>query len=179
MPARPFAATALVVTLLALGGATALLPTAGSAQQAPPGTAQPPRERPLPSRHLEGRIAFMRAELKITDTQQAHWEQVATAMRASARQMDQMAQQPPRSRRESPDCRRTQSRRRTRQSALRASPLVSARDRPAGRVAREFLKGARRLSPDRRPMIPSPPSHLPIPQKGGADDAGARRLTLI
>ncbi|MBI3515424.1 MAG: Spy/CpxP family protein refolding chaperone [Proteobacteria bacterium] len=93
MPARPFAATALVVTLLALGGATALLPTAGVAQQAPPGTAQPPRERPSPGRHIEGRIAFMRAELKITDTQQVHWEQVATAMRASARQMDQMAQQ--------------------------------------------------------------------------------------
>ena len=93
MPARPFAAVALVATLLALGGATALLPATSAAQQPAQGTAQPPRERPLPSRHIEGRIAFMRAELKITDTQQVHWEQVATAMRANARQMDQMAQQ--------------------------------------------------------------------------------------
>ena len=93
MSVRPFAATALVVSLLALGGATALLPSASIAQQPGPGNAPPARERPLPSRHIEGRIAFMRAELKITDTQQAHWEQVAMAMRDNARQMDQMAQQ--------------------------------------------------------------------------------------
>src|SRR5258706_15009205 len=52
MPARPFAATALVVTPLALGRATPLLPTAGSAQQAPPGTAPPPRQPPLPNPHV-------------------------------------------------------------------------------------------------------------------------------
>src|SRR5258708_20477592 len=77
-------------------GATAahIVPATGYAQQAPgPAQAGPPRERPLPGRHVEGRIAFMRTELKITDSQQAQWERVAATMRANAAQMDQMASQ--------------------------------------------------------------------------------------
>src|SRR5258708_36557357 len=77
-------------------GATAahIVPATGYAQQAPgPAQAGPPRERPLPGRHVEGRIAFMRAELKITDSQQAQWERVAATMRTNAAQMDQMAGQ--------------------------------------------------------------------------------------
>jgi hypothetical protein len=93
MITRSPAATALAAVIVALGIGTALLPVTGVAQQPAPGTAAPARERPLPSRHIEGRIAFMRAELKITDAQQAQWERVVAAMRDSARQMDQMAQQ--------------------------------------------------------------------------------------
>ena len=93
MTPRSPAAAALAAVILGLGVATALLPTSGEAQQPPPGAAAPVRERPLPGRHIEGRIAFMRAELKITDTQQPHWDRVAAAMRDNARQMDQLAQQ--------------------------------------------------------------------------------------
>jgi len=93
MTARPFAAANLLVSLLALGSATALIPVAGVAQQLAPGAATPPRERPLPGRHIEGRIAFLRAELKITGGQQANWEKVAATMRDSARRMDQLAQE--------------------------------------------------------------------------------------
>lgn len=80
---------------LATGILSALLVTGtlapAFAQQQPP--APPARERPLPGRHIEGRIAFMRTELKITDAQQAQWERVAAAMRANAQQRDQQAQQ--------------------------------------------------------------------------------------
>ena len=37
--------------------------------------------------HIEGRIAFLKAELKITDAQQPLWDAVADAMRASAQDM--------------------------------------------------------------------------------------------
>ena len=93
MSLRSPAAAALAAVIVGLGIATALLPTAGEAQQPTPGAAAPARERPLPGRHIEGRIAFMRAELKINDAQQPHWDRVAAAMRDNARQMDQMAQQ--------------------------------------------------------------------------------------
>jgi hypothetical protein len=42
-----------------------------------------------PGRHIEGRIAFLKAELKITDAQQPQWDKVAAAMRDNARELDQ------------------------------------------------------------------------------------------
>jgi hypothetical protein len=82
-------------TALLIGATAAtIVPTTGFAQQAAaPAQAGPARERPLPGRHVEGRIAFMRTELKITDGQQAQWERVAATMRTNAAQMDQMATQ--------------------------------------------------------------------------------------
>jgi hypothetical protein len=68
------------------------MPAAGTAQQ-PAAAPQHQHERPVPSRHIEGRIAFMRAELKITVAQQAQWDRVADAMRTSAKQKDQLFQQ--------------------------------------------------------------------------------------
>jgi hypothetical protein len=91
MKARPITAAAMLAVLTIVAASATLAPSPGSAQQPAAPGAQ--RERPLPSRHVEGRIAFLRAELKITDAEQARWEHVAAAMRASARQMDQMAQQ--------------------------------------------------------------------------------------
>jgi hypothetical protein len=44
-------------------------------------------------RHLDGRIAFLKAELKITDAQAPQWEKVAAAMRDNARDMQQAAAQ--------------------------------------------------------------------------------------
>src|SRR5258706_6979606 len=82
-------------TALLIGATAAtIVPATGYAQQAPgPAQTGPARERPLPGRHVEGRIAFMRTELKITDSQQAQCERVAATMRANAAQMDQMASQ--------------------------------------------------------------------------------------
>jgi periplasmic protein CpxP/Spy len=79
--------------LVLAGTVTVLMPESGSAQQQAPTAAAPPHERPLPSRHIEGRIAFMKAELKITGAQERQWDLVASAMRANAGRMDQLMQQ--------------------------------------------------------------------------------------
>ena len=52
-----------------------------------PGDAAPgPRHaRFTPGRHIEGRIAFLQAELKITPAQKAQWDKVATVMRDTAK----------------------------------------------------------------------------------------------
>jgi Spy/CpxP family protein refolding chaperone len=39
----------------------------------------------MPGRHIEGRIAFLQAELKITPAQKAQWDKVATVMRDNAK----------------------------------------------------------------------------------------------
>jgi len=41
-------------------------------------------------KHVEGNIAFLKAELKITDAQQKPWDQFAEAMRANAKQINEM-----------------------------------------------------------------------------------------
>lgn len=47
-------------------------------------------ERMLPGQLVDGRIAFWRAELKITPAQEAQWRQVAAAMRQNANALDQL-----------------------------------------------------------------------------------------
>jgi hypothetical protein len=42
------------------------------------------------SAHVEGRIAFLKTELKITDTQTPQWDRFADALRAAARSMNEM-----------------------------------------------------------------------------------------
>jgi periplasmic protein CpxP/Spy len=42
----------------------------------------------LPGQLVEGRIAFLKAELKITPSQEADWEKVAAAMRQNADALD-------------------------------------------------------------------------------------------
>lgn len=46
-----------------------------------------------PARHVEGRIAFLKAELKITDAQAPLFQRVAEAMRANAKDMAQLHEQ--------------------------------------------------------------------------------------
>jgi len=70
--------TALV---LALGIAA---PLAVYAQSGAPATTAPARERPD---RIEGRIAFLRAELKITDPQTAQWNALTAVMRANNQAM--------------------------------------------------------------------------------------------
>jgi protein CpxP len=43
----------------------------------------------LPGQLIDGRIAFLKAELKITPAQESQWQQVATAMRDNAKALDQ------------------------------------------------------------------------------------------
>lgn len=43
-------------------------------------------------RHVEGRLAFLKAELKITDAQKPAWDRFAAAMRASAKSMSEARQ---------------------------------------------------------------------------------------
>ncbi len=40
------------------------------------------------SRHIEGRIAFLKAELGITPQQQAQWDKLAQVMRDNAKELD-------------------------------------------------------------------------------------------
>jgi len=88
MRCKPVAA--FVVAALALGTVSTVLPHEGWAQAAAPapaatsgpGAANGPRhERP---NHIEGRIAFLRTELKITDAQMPQWNAVADVMRRNA-----------------------------------------------------------------------------------------------
>jgi len=79
----------IIALAAALGGAgAATLPVQhAAAQTASPAPAPPPRpDRPREARpsHIEGRIAFLKAELKITPAQEAQFEKVAQALRQSA-----------------------------------------------------------------------------------------------
>lgn len=92
MKARYFAVAALSV-VLAAGAATVVLPETGVAQQAAPAAQTQNRPHHEHRSHIEGRIAFLHAELKITPAQQPQWDKVADVMRANARQMEQLFQQ--------------------------------------------------------------------------------------
>jgi Spy/CpxP family protein refolding chaperone len=85
----PLLAAALLTSIATLGLSPA------SAQTTPPtansGTVQTqPRHhaRMLPGQVVDGRIAFLKAELKITPAQETQWQQVATAMHENANALD-------------------------------------------------------------------------------------------
>jgi vacuolar-type H+-ATPase subunit H len=46
--------------------------------------------RMLPGQLVDGRIAFLKAELKITPAEETQWQQVATAMHQNATALDQV-----------------------------------------------------------------------------------------
>jgi hypothetical protein len=75
----------LVLTGAALAALATALPAASpamaQAQPQPPAAGAPPAARPLPPSRIEGRLAFLRTELKITDAQSKDWETVAQLMR--------------------------------------------------------------------------------------------------
>jgi len=87
----PFLAAALLTGVAAVGLTPALAHTASS--PAAPDAAQAPmrhHERMLPSQLVDGRVAFLKAELKITPAQEPQWQQVATAMHDNANALDQV-----------------------------------------------------------------------------------------
>lgn len=85
MPSRTFTALALAA-VLAGGTAVALAPIDADAQAQV--QRQVSRAAFTPGRHVEGRIAYLKAELKITDAQAPLWNKVADTLRDNAKQMD-------------------------------------------------------------------------------------------
>jgi Spy/CpxP family protein refolding chaperone len=88
----PFLAAALFTGVAAIGLAPALAQTA----PAPANSTAAPREarhhameRMMPGQFVDGRIAFLKAQLKITPAQEAQWQQVEAAMRENAKTLDQ------------------------------------------------------------------------------------------
>src|SRR5271169_414905 len=86
----PILAAALLTSVAALAlspsAAQTALPAANS------GTAQTQARhhaRMLPGQLVDGRIAFLKAELKITPPQETQWQHVAAAMRENANALDQ------------------------------------------------------------------------------------------
>jgi hypothetical protein len=87
MPLRNSISTRLLAAtaVLALGAGAVAVAQTPAASGAPAASAA---ERTHTHRsHIEGRIAFLKAELKITDQQAAAFNRVAEAMRASDREM--------------------------------------------------------------------------------------------
>ena len=101
--------------ILATAFATALTSTAAMAQQSPqpmmgqqmPGAVMgqgmmshmmqhgmmPMMGNMDPSQHIEGRLAFLKTELKITEAQVPHWNAYADALRANAKHMGELMKQ--------------------------------------------------------------------------------------
>jgi Spy/CpxP family protein refolding chaperone len=87
----PFLAAALLTGVAAVGLSPALAQNtpAPAAPEAAPAQMRH-HARMLPSQFVEGRIAFLKAELKITPAQETQWQQVATAMHENANALDQV-----------------------------------------------------------------------------------------
>lgn len=86
----PFLAAALFTSVAAVGLSPAL--AQNTPTPAAPGAGQTQMRqhaRMLPSQLVDGRIAFLKAELKITPAQETQWQQVATAMHENATALDQ------------------------------------------------------------------------------------------
>jgi protein CpxP len=88
-------ALALAAALAGAGGLTTLSAPNAAAQAtttAPQGQARPEHHFD-PGRHIEGRIAFLKAELKITDAQAPAFARVADAMRENVKDMAKLHEQ--------------------------------------------------------------------------------------
>jgi len=83
---RVIVAAALVVALA--GGAVAMMPSLAATAPDPAAT-QPMH---VHHRHTEGSIAFLKAELKITDAELPAWNALADAMRADSAESEQLHQ---------------------------------------------------------------------------------------
>jgi periplasmic protein CpxP/Spy len=88
----PVLAAALLTGVAVVGLTPALAqttPAPANAAAAPAEARHHAAERMLPSQLVDGRIAFLKAELKITPQQETQWQQVASAMRENAKSLDQ------------------------------------------------------------------------------------------
>ena len=89
---KPLFAAALFASTAALALAPALAqPAAAPADSAIQSQEHHhPGPRMMPGQLVDGRIAFLQAELKITPEQEAQWQSVAAAMRQNANALDQV-----------------------------------------------------------------------------------------
>jgi Spy/CpxP family protein refolding chaperone len=88
----PFLAAALFTSVAAIGLAPALAQTApapANSTAAPSEARHHAMERMMPGQFVDGRIGFLKAQLKITPAQEAQWQQVEAAMRENAKTLDQ------------------------------------------------------------------------------------------
>lgn len=93
-PVLPALALAALLAGAAGLGALPATPAAAQTNAAPQAApAQPERHHGTHARHTEGRIAFLKAELKITPAQEPQFDQVAKAMRENAAAMGQAFEQ--------------------------------------------------------------------------------------
>jgi vacuolar-type H+-ATPase subunit H len=89
---KPFLAAALFTGVAAVGLAPALaqtVPGPANSTAAPSEARHHEMGRMMPGQIVDGRIAFLKAELKITPTQETQWQQVEAAMRENAKALDQ------------------------------------------------------------------------------------------
>jgi periplasmic protein CpxP/Spy len=77
---------ALVMAAAISGTAVAIAPIPGAAQVNAQAATGDHAQRM--SRHIEGRIAYLKTELKITDAQAPLWDKVAAVMRQNAQALD-------------------------------------------------------------------------------------------
>jgi hypothetical protein len=90
----PALAIAALVGGAGLGALTVPQPAAAQAAATAPQQGEHHEwHRFSPARHIEGRIAYLKAELKITDAQAPQFERVAQAMRDNAKTMEQAVDQ--------------------------------------------------------------------------------------
>jgi hypothetical protein len=73
----------LMVPMMGMMGESGMMPMMGGMMTPMIGMAD----------HVEGRLAFLKTELKITDAQRPQWDAFADAMRANATQMSDMRKQ--------------------------------------------------------------------------------------
>jgi periplasmic protein CpxP/Spy len=87
----PFLAAALFTGVAAVGLAPAFAQTAPGPvnSTATPSEARHHEMERMPGQFVDGRIAFLKAELKISPAQETQWQQVAAAMRENAKALDQ------------------------------------------------------------------------------------------
>jgi periplasmic protein CpxP/Spy len=86
----PLLAAALFTSVAALGLGPAFAQTTPAPANSGPSQTQPRHQaRMLPGQMVDGRIAFLKAELKIAPAQETQWQDVATAMRQNANALDQ------------------------------------------------------------------------------------------
>ena len=88
----PFLAAALFTGVAAIGLAPALAQTApapANSTAAPSEARHHGMERMMPGQFVDGRIAFLKTQLRITPAQEVQWQQVEAAMRENAKTLDQ------------------------------------------------------------------------------------------
>ncbi len=88
----PFLAAALFTSVAVVGLTPALAQTASGPANSTAGPSETRHHvigRMMPGQFVDGRIAFLKAELKITPAQDTQWQQVAAAMHENAKALDE------------------------------------------------------------------------------------------